>query len=121
MKTYFILLLLVAFCWAFVIVTYLLSEYKFERWQISLMTHVPLMLFSGGVFLSEHVGKNSIHDRKFQLVGKWIIFVFLFLYCLNSAGLVTSVTGKLFWFYGINLVGLLMIFISTLRHGNFRD
>lgn len=121
MKTYFILLIMVVFCWAFVIVTYLLSKYSFPSWQISLMTHAPLMLFSAGVFLSEYTGRNSIHDKKFQAISKWIIFVFLLMYCLNSTGLVTSVTAKLFWFYGINLVGLLMIFISTLRHGNFKD
>lgn len=121
MKTYFILLLLVAFCWAFVIVTYLLSNYTFDRWQISLMTHVPLLLFSGAIFITEYTGKNSTHDKMFQSIGKLLIFVFLLMYCLNSAGLVTSATGKLFWFYGINLAGLLMIFISTYRHGNFRD
>lgn len=95
-------------------------NHKFEWYDIQLMTHVPLFLFSVGLYLSE-IGYNSYASRQFQLLGKLIICVFLLMYCLNYLGLVQGVTGKLSLFYGINLVGLFMIFISTLRHGNFKD
>lgn len=121
MKTYFTLFLVILFCGVHAYVTILLSSgMQFERRIISLMTHVPVTLFYAAICLLE-TGRNSIYDKQFQNIGKLIIFVFLLMYCLNSAGIVSGVTGKLFWFYGINLVGLLMILISTYRHGNFKD
>jgi hypothetical protein len=121
MKTYFILACLVLYCFTFTLVTYLLSIQKFERWEISLMTHVPLLVFSGIIYVSEYWGFNSIHDKRLQQISKICIFTFLLGYCLNSYGLVSGMTGKLFWFYGINLVGLSMILISSYRHGNFKN
>jgi len=121
MKTYLLLLSIISFCASFTLVTYLLGIKKFERWEISLMTHVPLMVFSLILYASEYIGHNSIHDKKFQMIGKFIIFVFLLMYCLNSYGLTSGTTKKLLLFYGINLVGLLMIFISSYRHGNFKN
>jgi len=121
MKTYLILLSIILFCGSFALVTDLLNQNVYESRIIALMTHVPLLIFSGIIYVSEYWGINSAYDKQFQQIGKLTIFVFLFMYCLNSYGLISGVTGKLFWFYGINLVGLLMIFISSYRHGNFKN
>ena len=121
MKSYFTLFLIILFCGVHAYVTILLSSgMQFERRIISLMTHIPVTVLYGSICLLES-GRNSVYDRQIQCIGKLIIFVFLLMYCLNSMGLVNGVTQKLFWFYGINLVGLLMILISTYRHGNFKD
>ena len=121
MKSYLILLSIVLYCIAFTIVCYLLQINTFEKKYVSIMTHLPLLLFSISLYASEYIGKNSEDDKNLQKIGKICIVSFLIGYCLNSMGLVTGITYKLFWFYGLNLIGALMIFISTIRHGFFNN
>lgn len=116
MKTYLVIFLIILFCGVHTYVTLLLSNYTFDTRVIKLMIHVPLLIFSASLYASEYIGDNSIHSKRVQLIGKFIILVFLTLYCLNYLGLIEGVTRKLFYFYGINLVGLLMILISSYRH-----
>lgn len=121
MKVYAVIFLIMLFCGAHAYVTLMLSTHVFERETIALMTHVPLLVFSSALFVSEYIGDNTHHVKQFQLLGKLIIFVFLLMYCLNYLGVVQGATKKLLLFYGINLAGLLMIFISTIKNGNFKD
>jgi hypothetical protein len=120
MKTYFILFTLVLYCIVFTSVVYMLHVQKFDRWQISLMTHLPLLILSLVVYISEYWGINSNYDRQFQKIGKLLMVAFLIIYCLNSYGLIRGIE-RLLWFYGINLLGLSMILISSYRHGNFKN
>ena len=119
MKSYLILLSIVLYCIAFTIVCYLLQINTFEKKYVSIMTHLPLLLFSLSLYSSEYIGKNSEDDKNLQKIGKICIVSFLIGYCLNSMGLVTGITYKLFWFYGLNLIGALMIYISAIRHRYF--
>ena len=121
MKSYLILLSIVLYCIAFTIVCYLLQTHTFEKKYISIMTHLPLLLFSIALYSSEYIGKNSSDDKRLQQIGKVCILSFLIGYCLNSMGLIDSISYRLFWFYAINSIGLSMIFISTIRHRFFSN
>lgn len=121
MKTYLIILTTVLFSLSFTVVTYILSVQHFERWQVSLMTHVPLALLCLIIHASEYAGLNTQSDRDFQMIGKVNLCVFLIVYCLNSYGLVSGAIYKLFVFYGLNFVGLTMVMVSAYRHGNFKN
>ena len=121
MKSYLILLSIVLYCMVYTIVCYLLQTQTFEKRYISLMTHLPLLLFSIALYSSEYIGKNSSDDKRLQQIGKVCILSFLIGYCLNSMGFFSEATHKLFYFYGINLLGSIMIFISTIRHRFFSD
>ena len=121
MKSYLILLSIVLYCIAFTIVCYLLQINSFEKKYISLMTHLPLLLFSIALYSSEYIGKNSSDDKRLQQIGKVCILSFLIGYCLNSLGLIDGISYRLFWFYAINSIGLSMIYISAIRHRFFSD
>lgn len=121
MKTYLIILTTVLFSLSFTVVTYILSVQHFERWQVSLMTHVPIALLCIIIHASEYAGLNTQSDRDFQMIGKVNLCVFLIVYCLNSYGLVSGAIHKLFVFYGLNFVGLTMVMVSAYRHGNFKN
>ena len=121
MKTYLILLSIVLYSIVYTIVCYFLQTNSFEKKYVSIMTHLPLLLFSLSLYASEYIGKNSTHDKNLQKIGKICMLSFLIGYCLNSLGLINGISYRLFWFYAINSIGLSMIFISTIRHRFFSD
>ena len=120
MKSYLLLLSLVIYSLVYSLVVYLLEVKKFEKWHISLMTHLPLLIFHSILYISEYCGKNSFYDKEIQKIGKLLIFVFLLIYCMNSYGLISGLQ-KILWFYLANSIALSMIFISTIRHRFFID
>lgn len=121
MKAYLTLFLIILFCGVNSYVTIFLYNHELEKRIISLLTHVPLLLFFTTITLVQYWGDNTITDIRVQMIGKFVIISFLTVYCLNNLGWVNGATRKLFYFYGMNLAGLLILLISSYRHKSFKQ
>lgn len=121
MKTALLMSFIIAYCILTLVIMYYIGHYKVEKPTLSILTHLPLMLFLiGSMLFKKFTGVNGYFDKQLFDTGEFIVISFLLIYCLNAKGYLDKGTNSMIAFFGLNIVFLTMILTGGCKHGIFR-